>query len=62
MSKVPPNPEQPGRIFEVHMRQGLKIDDDPPLSPDERRRRVVQLCCSFMRNLAFHRAGLKTTK
>jgi hypothetical protein len=58
MSKVPPNPEQPGRIFEVHMRQGLKIDDDPPLSPDERRRRVVQLCCSFMRNLAFHRAGL----
>ena len=60
MSKVPmtPNPEQPGRIFEEHMHEGLVIDGEPPLSSDERRRRVVQLCCSFMRNLAFHRAGL----
>jgi hypothetical protein len=59
MSKDPPNPEQHGRIFEVHMRQGLKIADDPPLSPNERQRRVVRLCCNFMRNLAFHRAGLE---
>jgi hypothetical protein len=59
MSEVPqtPNPDQP-QIFEEHMQDGFKIDDDPPLSPDERRRRVVQLCCSFLRNLAFHRAGL----
>ena len=40
------------------MIQGLAIDAEPPLSPDERRRRVVLLCCSFMRNLAFHRAGV----
>jgi hypothetical protein len=53
-----PNPEQPGgRIFEGHLHDGIGIDDEPPLSPDERRRRVVQLCCSFLRNLAFHRAG-----
>jgi hypothetical protein len=52
------NPEQPGgRIFEGHLHDGIGIDDDPPLSPDERPRRVVQLCCSFLRNLAFHRAG-----
>jgi hypothetical protein len=57
MSEVPPNPEQPGRIFEAELHDGFKADDDPPLPPDERRRRVVQLCCSFMRNLAFHRAG-----
>jgi hypothetical protein len=53
-----PNPEQPGRIFEAELHDGVGIDGNPPLSPDERRRRVVQLCCSFMRNLAFHRAGL----
>jgi hypothetical protein len=29
------------------------------LTRDERRLRVVSLCCSFMRNLAFHRAGLR---
>jgi hypothetical protein len=32
---------------------------EPPLTPEERRRRVVRLCCSFMRNLAFHRAGMQ---
>jgi hypothetical protein len=53
-----PNPEQPGRIFREHLHERLVIDGEPPLSPDERRRRVVQLCCSFMRNLAYHRAGL----
>jgi hypothetical protein len=58
--KFPLNSEQLGRIFEEHMREGLVIDDQPPLSPDERRRRIVQLCCSFLRNLAFHRAGLDT--
>jgi hypothetical protein len=58
MSKVPPNPEQPGRILEEHMHDGFVIDGEPPLLPDERRRQVVKLCCSFMRNLAFHRAGL----
>jgi hypothetical protein len=30
---------------------------EPPLAPPERRQRVVLLCCNFMRNLAFHRAG-----
>jgi hypothetical protein len=59
MSEVPPNPERPGRIIEVHLHDHVGIDDDPPLSRDERRRRVAQLCCSFMRNLAFHRAGLE---
>jgi hypothetical protein len=58
MSNVPPNPEQPGRIFEEHLRDGLVVDGEPPLWPDERRRRIVRLCCSFMRNLAYHRAGL----
>jgi hypothetical protein len=52
-----PNPEQPGRIFEAELHDGVKTDDDPPLPPDERRRGVVRLCCNFMRNLAFHRAG-----
>ena len=56
-SPMTPKPEQPGRIFKEHMIQRLAIDAEPPLSPDERRRRVVLLCCSFMRNLAFHRAG-----
>jgi hypothetical protein len=32
---------------------------EPPLTPEERQRNVVSLCCSFMRNLAFHRAGMK---
>ena len=32
---------------------------DPKLTDHERRRRVVRLCCSFMRNLAFHRAGMQ---
>jgi hypothetical protein len=30
-----------------------------PLTPAQRRRVVVQLCCSFLRNLAFFRAGLQ---
>ena len=32
MSEVPktPNPEQPGRILEEHMREGLVIDGEPP--------------------------------
>ncbi len=30
---------------------------EPPLTPAERQRRVVQLCSSFPRNLAFFRAG-----
>ena len=58
MSKVPPNPKQPGRILEEHLHDGFVVDGEPPLPPDERRRRVVRLCCSFMRNLACHRAGL----
>ena len=58
MSKVPPNPERPGRILEGHLHDGVVIDGEPPLSPDERRRRVVRLCCNFMRNLALHRAGV----
>jgi hypothetical protein len=32
---------------------------EPPLTPEERRRRVGRLCCSFLRNLAFHRAGMR---
>jgi hypothetical protein len=32
---------------------------EPKLKPAERRRRVVRLCCSFMRNVAFHRAGMQ---
>ena len=32
---------------------------EPPLDPVERRRRIAILCCNFMRNLAFHRAGLQ---
>jgi hypothetical protein len=32
-------------------------DAEPPLDPVERRRRIALLCCNFMRNLAFHRAG-----
>jgi hypothetical protein len=32
---------------------------EPKLKPAERRRRVVQLCSSFLRNLAFFRAGLQ---
>ena len=43
MSKVPPNPEQPGRILEGNLHDGFVIDGDPLLSPDERRRRVVRL-------------------
>ena len=35
----------------------MRDDDIEPLTPTERRRRVVLLCCSFMRNLASHRAG-----
>lgn len=30
-----------------------------PLAPEERQRNVVSLCCSFMRNLAFHGAGMQ---
>jgi hypothetical protein len=59
VSKVPPNPERPGRILEGHLHDGVVIDGEPPLSPDERRRRVVRLCCNFMRNLALHRAGVE---
>jgi hypothetical protein len=32
---------------------------EPPLTPAERQRRVVQLCSSFLRNLAFFCAGLQ---
>jgi hypothetical protein len=32
---------------------------EPPLTPEERQWNVVHLCCSFMRNLAFHRAGMQ---
>jgi hypothetical protein len=32
---------------------------EPPLTPKDRRQRVVLLCCNFMRNLALHRAGLQ---
>jgi hypothetical protein len=35
-----------------------KDNGEPPLDPIERRRRIAILCCNFMRNLAFHRAGL----
>jgi hypothetical protein len=28
MSKVPPNPEQPGRILEEHLHDGLVIDGE----------------------------------
>jgi hypothetical protein len=38
---------------------GLPRWPEPPLTPVERQRRVVRLCCSFMRNLAFHRAGMQ---
>jgi hypothetical protein len=38
---------------------GLPYCPEPPLTPTERRSRVVRLCYSFMRNLAFHRAGLQ---
>jgi hypothetical protein len=31
----------------------------PPLTLEERRRRAVRLCCRFIRNLAFFRAGLQ---
>ena len=44
----------------ITVHDGFVINGKPPLSPDERRRRVVQLCCSLMRNLAFHRAGLES--
>lgn len=36
----------------------VQPDPEPPLTAVERRRRVVLLCSSFLRNLAFHRAGL----
>ena len=32
---------------------------EPPLTLEERQQNVVSLCCSFMRNLAFHRAGMQ---
>jgi hypothetical protein len=32
-------------------------DAEPPLDLFKRRRRIAILCCNFMRNLAFHRAG-----
>ena len=35
------------------------MSDEPPLTLEERQRRVVRLCCMFMRNLAFFRAGLQ---
>lgn len=31
---------------------------EQPLTSSERRRRMARLCCSFTRNLAFHRAGM----
>jgi hypothetical protein len=49
------------RSYSAHVEEAIKPKDrldEPPLSPDERQRRVLRLCCSFMRNLAFHRAGL----
>jgi hypothetical protein len=39
----------------THERGGAAPDS--PLSPRERRRRVVLLCCHFMRNLAYYRVG-----
>jgi hypothetical protein len=35
------------------------MSDESPLTPEERQRRVVRLCCMFMRSLAFFRAGLQ---
>ena len=32
-------------------------DAEPPLDLVKRRRRIAILCCNFMRNLAFRRAG-----
>jgi hypothetical protein len=32
---------------------------EPPLTLEERQQNVVSLCCSFMCNLAFHRAGMQ---
>jgi hypothetical protein len=54
-----PNCGNRQRVFSASLSDGVELNDEPPLSPDERRRRVVLLCCSFMRNLAFHRAGLE---
>jgi hypothetical protein len=48
----------PAGIFGAHRRGGT-LTDDPPLTQEVRRQRVVLLCCNFMRNLAFHRAGLR---
>jgi hypothetical protein len=42
--------------FSEHVKEAATLNDAPPLSPPERRRRVLQLCRSFMRNLAFRRA------
>jgi hypothetical protein len=36
------------------------FETEPPLTDDERRLRVVRLCSSFLRNLAFYRAGLES--
>jgi hypothetical protein len=35
------------------------MSDEPPLTSEERQRRAVQLCGTFMSNLGFHRAGMK---
>jgi hypothetical protein len=35
------------------------MSDEPPLTSEERQRRAVQLCCTFMSNLGFHRAGMR---
>jgi hypothetical protein len=59
MTKNSENPTRLGNQIEVHMQGGCKLNGEPPLSRDERRRRVILLCCGFIRNLAFHRAGLQ---
>ena len=41
------------------MRDDRTDDTEPPLNLVERRRRIARLCCNFMRNLAFHRAGFQ---
>jgi hypothetical protein len=35
------------------------MSDESPLTSEERQRRAVRLCCRFIRNLAFFRAGLQ---
>jgi hypothetical protein len=47
--------QEPNELF-VEMWEPY-MADTAPLTDRERRRRVVLLCCSFIRNLAFYRAG-----